>query len=144
MCCLKLHLELCRNSNLVSFTMINAFWESQAKSKYFMTLFWRRGKFYFSYVFKTTSNPLLLSKWYRTDGVIVSVPMIAVIGVVETSTPERQTSPPFVSSPIQLNQMRELSKKTVKFCQKKTFLSLEYLIFSNFNALLVKVSSPID
>ena len=75
-----------------------------------------------SYVFKTTSYPLLLSKkWYRTDGVIVSVQMIAVIGVVETSTPERQTSPPFVSSPIQLNQMRELSKKTVKFCQKKLF-----------------------
>ena len=95
-----------------------------------------------SYVFKTTSYPLLLSKWYRTDGVIVSVQMIAVIGVVETSTPERQTSPPFVSSPIQLNQMRELSKKTVKFCQ--FFLSLEYLMFSNFNALLVKVSSPID
>ena len=85
-----------------------------------------------SYVFKTTSYPLLLSKWYRTDGVIVSVQMIAVIGVVETSTPERQTSPPFVSSPIHLNQMHKLSKKTVKFCQKKTFLSLEYLIFSNF------------
>ena len=76
-----------------------------------------------------------------TDGVIVSVPMIAVIGVVETSTPERQTSPPFVSSPIQLNQMRELSKKTVKFCKKK---SLEYLIFSNFNAELANVSSPFE
>ena len=80
-----------------------------------------------SYVFKTTSYHLLLSKWTRTDGVIVSVPMIAVIGVVETSTPERQTSPPFVSSPIQLNQMRELSKKTVKFCQKKNFFIFRIL-----------------
>ena len=88
-----------------------------------------------SYVFKTTSYYLLLWKWYRTDGVIVSVPMIAVIGVVETSTPERQTSPPFVSSPIQLNQMRDLSKKTVKFCQ--FFLSLEYLMFSNFKCFFL-------
>ena len=67
--------------------------------------------------------------FYQNDGVIVSVQMIAVIGVVETSTPERQTSPPFVSSPIQLNQMRELSKKTVKFCQTNCFIFRVLKIF---------------
>ena len=42
---------------------------------------------------------------------------------------------------IWVNQMREISKKTVKFCKKK---SLEYLIFSNFNGELANVSSPFD
>ena len=146
MCCLKLHLELCRNSNLVSFTMINAFWESQAKSKYFMTLFWRRGQFHAAcflcfqnYKLSPSFIKMIQDRWCNSECTDDSGNRRGWDVNARTSN---------VSSLCELSNSVESDAWTFQEnCQvlpKKTFFPLENLIFFNFNAWLANVSSPID